>query len=133
MFRKTLQYLGLSEPTVETNTPNKTATETKTRNRHHAEDIMNEIVTLHPKQYSDAKNISDNYRVGIPVIINMQQLTSNDAKRTLDFISGLAQGLYGKVERISSRVFLLTPHNVETTGDSPADTAEIDTQFFTTK
>lgn len=132
MINKTLEYLGLKDPQPENHNTPKTA-EPKTRNRHHAEDIMNEIITLHPKQYKDAITVSDNYRVGIPVIINMQQMTSGDAKRMIDFISGLTQGLYGKVERITSRVFLLAPHNVETTGDSPADTAEIDTQFFTTK
>jgi cell division inhibitor SepF len=91
---------------------------------------MNEIVTVHPKQYSDAKVIAENFREGIPVIINLSQMTETDARRLIDFASGLSQGLYGKIERVTSKVFLLSPSHVSITGDPAANTAEVDTTFF---
>ena len=91
---------------------------------------MNEIVTVHPKQYSDAKVIAENFREGVPVIMNLSQMTETDARRLIDFASGLSQGLFGKIERVTSKVFLLSPAHVAVSGDAAAETAEIDTTFF---
>ncbi|MDH6422447.1 cell division protein SepF [Aurantimicrobium minutum] len=91
---------------------------------------MNEIVTVHPKQYSDAKVIAENFREGVPVIMNLSQMTETDARRLIDFASGLSQGLYGKIERVTSKVFLLSPAHVAVSGDAAAETAEVDTTFF---
>lgn len=91
---------------------------------------MNEIVTVHPKQYSDAKVIAENFREGVPVIMNLSQMTETDARRLIDFASGLSQGLFGKIERVTSKVFLLSPAHVAVSGDAAADTAEVDTTFF---
>ena len=91
---------------------------------------MNEIVTVHPKQYSDAKVIAENFREGVPVIMNLSQMTETDARRLIDFASGLSQGLFGKIERVTSKVFLLSPAHVAVSGDAAAETAEVDTPFF---
>ena len=91
---------------------------------------MNEIVTVHPKQYSDAKVIAENFREGVPVIMNLSQMTETDARRLIDFASGLSQGLFGKIERVPSKVFLLSPAHVAVSGDAAAETAEVDTTFF---
>ncbi|MDH6278007.1 MAG: hypothetical protein RI926_33 [Actinomycetota bacterium] len=91
---------------------------------------MNEIVTVHPKQYSDAKVIAENFREGVPVIMNLSQMTETDARRLIDFASGLSQGLFGKIERVTSKVFLLSPAHVAVSGDAAAETAEVDTTFF---
>ena len=91
---------------------------------------MNEIVTVHPKQYSDARVIAENFREGVPVIMNLSQMTETDARRLIDFASGLSQGLYGKIERVTSKVFLLSPAHVAVSGEDAANTAEVDSQFF---
>lgn len=82
---------------------------------------MNEILTVHPKQYKDAQVIAENFRQGIPVIINLSQMTDADARRLIDFAGGLSQGLYGKIERVTSKVFLLSPEHVAVSGDSASD------------
>lgn len=90
---------------------------------------MNEILTVHPKQYKDAQVIAENFRQGIPVIINLSQMTDADARRLIDFAGGLSQGLYGKIERVTSKVFLLSPEHVVISGDQGAE-ARSESSFF---
>jgi cell division inhibitor SepF len=90
---------------------------------------MNEILTVHPKQYKDAQIIAENFRDGIPVIINLSQMTDADARRLIDFAGGLSQGLYGKIERVTNKVFLLSPAHVAVSGDSGSET-RAESSFF---
>ena len=80
--------------------------------RQPAPSAISEILTVHPKQYRDAQVIAENFREGIPVIINLSQMSDAEARRLIDFASGLSLGLYGRIERVTSKVFLLSPHNV---------------------
>jgi cell division inhibitor SepF len=70
------------------------------------------IVTLHPRSYSEARQMAEHYREGNPVIINLDDMDESEKKRLVDFASGLAFGLRGGIEKITSRVFLLSPANV---------------------
>ena len=90
---------------------------------------MNEILTVHPKQYKDAQVIAENFREGIPVIMNLSQMTDADARRLIDFAGGLSQGLYGKIERVTSKVFLLSPSHVSVSGDDGSP-ARAESSFF---
>jgi cell division inhibitor SepF len=90
---------------------------------------MNEILTVHPRQYKDAQVIAESFREGIPVIINLSQMSEPDARRLVDFASGLSQGLYGKIERVTSKVFLLSPAHVAISGDQ-AQSDEVESSLF---
>lgn len=91
---------------------------------------MNEILTVHPKAYDkDAQLIAESFRDGVPVIMNLSQMTDADARRIIDFASGLTQGLLGKIERVTNRVFLLTPEHVNVQGDDVNSSTE-DPTFF---
>lgn len=92
--------------------------------RQPAPTAINEIVTVHPKQYRDAQVIAENFRDGIPVIINLSQMSDADARRLIDFASGLSLGLYGRIERVTSKVFLLSPENVAVSGDGAVAQAD---------
>jgi cell division inhibitor SepF len=92
---------------------------------------MNEILTVHPRQYKDAQVIAENFREGIPVIINLSQMSEPDARRLVDFASGLSQGLYGRIERVTSKVFLLSPAHVAVSGDQADVESDVDASFFT--
>jgi FtsZ-interacting cell division protein YlmF len=85
---------------------------------------VSEILTVHPKQYRDAQLIAENFRDGIPVIINLSQMSDADARRLIDFASGLSLGLYGRIERVTSKVFLLSPENVAISGDGTVAQAD---------
>lgn len=91
---------------------------------------MNEILTVHPRQYRDAQTIAESFRDGIPVIINLSQMSEPDARRLIDFASGLSQGLYGKIERVTSKVFLLSPSHVAVSGDQAEVESDVDATFF---
>lgn len=84
--------------------------------RQPAAGAINEILTVHPKQYRDAQVIAENFREGIPVIINLSQMSDADARRLIDFASGLSLGLYGRIERVTSKVFLLSPESIAVSG-----------------
>ena len=91
---------------------------------------MNEILTVHPRQYKDAQLIAENFREGIPVIINLSQMNETDARRLIDFACGLSEGLYGKIERVTSKVFLLSPAPVAVSGDHAEAESNVDASFF---
>ncbi len=76
------------------------------------------ITTLHPRTYNEAKTIGEAFRGGTPVIMNLGEMDDADAKRLVDFAAGLVFGLHGTIERVTSKVFLLSPASVEVT---PAD------------
>ena len=91
---------------------------------------MNEILTVHPRQYRDAQVIAESFREGVPVIMNLSQMSEPDARRLIDFASGLSQGLYGKIERVTPKVFLLSPSHVVVSGEHGGQDAEVDASFF---
>jgi cell division inhibitor SepF len=92
---------------------------------------MNEILTVHPRQYKDAQVIAESFREGIPVIINLSQMTEPDARRLIDFASGLSQGLFGKIERVTNKVFLLSPAHVAVSGEQAEGDPDVEASFFT--
>ncbi|MEO7260313.1 MAG: cell division protein SepF [Jatrophihabitantaceae bacterium] len=73
------------------------------------------ITTLHPRTYNEAKTIGLQFRAGTPVIMNLSEMDDSDAKRLVDFAAGLTFGLHGSIERVTPKVFLLSPHNVSVT------------------
>jgi cell division inhibitor SepF len=83
-----------------------------------------QITTLHPTTYNEARTIGEHFRDGVPVIINLTELEEADAKRLVDFAAGLAFGLRGTMERVTNRVFLLSPANVQVTAEDKARIAE---------
>ena len=70
------------------------------------------IITVHPRTYNEARVIGEHFRDGTPVIMNLTDMEDVDAKRLVDFAAGLIFGLRGTIERVTSKVFLLSPQNV---------------------
>ncbi len=75
------------------------------------------IITLQPRSYSEARKVGEYYREGNPVIINLDDMEEGERKRLVDFSSGLVFGLHGRIERISLKVFLLSPANVSVSNE----------------
>ena len=82
------------------------------------------ITTLHPHSYNDARTIGEHFREGTPVIMNLTEMDDSDAKRLVDFAAGLIFGLRGRIERVTNKVFLLSPEHVEVTAEDKARIAE---------
>jgi cell division inhibitor SepF len=88
---------------------------------------LHRITTIHPRSYNDAKAIGEAFRNGIPVIMNLGDMADADAKRVVDFAAGLIFGLHGSIEKVTSKVFLLSPSHVEVT---PADKPRVPERAF---
>ncbi|GEL20944.1 cell division protein SepF [Pseudonocardia asaccharolytica] len=82
------------------------------------------ITTLQPRSYKEARTIGEHYRDGQPVIMNLTELDAADAKRLVDFAAGLAFALRGSIDKVTNRVFLLTPADVEVSADDARKLAE---------
>ena len=81
---------------------------------------LSKITTLRPKDYSEARTIGERFRDGMPVIMNLSEMDDADAKRLVDFAAGLSFGLRGSIERVTAKVFLLSPQNVDVTAEDKA-------------
>ena len=89
-----------------------------------ADERRYQITTLHPATFNDARTIGEHFRDGVPVILNLTEMAEADAKRLVDFAAGLAFGLRGTMERVTNRVFLLSPANIQVTAEDKAKIAE---------
>ena len=87
------------------------------------ESPIDRIVTLHPRVYGDVRSIGEHYRNGEPVIMNLTDMEESERKRVVDFASGLVFGHNGKIERVTSKVFLLTPPNVSVSNEDKSAVA----------
>jgi cell division inhibitor SepF len=86
------------------------------------------ITTMHPRTYNEARTIGEHFREGVPVIMNLTDMDDADAKRLVDFSAGLVFGLHGSIERVTQKVFLLTPANVEIAAEDKS--AMVEGGFF---
>jgi cell division inhibitor SepF len=66
-----------------------------------------------PTSFNEAQEIADRFKSSVPVIINMQAVERDLARRLIDFASGLCYGLGGAMDKVAHQVYLLTPANVE--------------------
>jgi cell division inhibitor SepF len=75
------------------------------------------IETVTPRTYNDARTVGEHYRSGVPVIMNLSEIDDDDAKRLVDFAAGLVFAVHGSINRVTAKVFLLSPANVEVTDE----------------
>jgi cell division inhibitor SepF len=85
---------------------------------------LSRITTLHPRTYNEARTIGENFRDGTPVIMNLSEMDDSDAKRLVDFSAGLVFATRGTIERITNKVFLLSPANVTVAAEDKQRIAE---------
>jgi len=86
--------------------------------------IMDQIFTIHPRFYNEARSVGERYREGQPVLMNLTDMDESERKRLVDFASGLVFGHHGSIERVTNKVFLLTPPNVRVSTDTKTAVAE---------
>ncbi|MEY4902056.1 MAG: hypothetical protein RLZZ190_783 [Actinomycetota bacterium] len=145
-MRRVANYLGLVDDpeiagTVETSSPRVPDVRIRTRESRHVSSVasagatpqldlpvLDRIITLHPRFYNEARTIGEHYRLGNPVIINLTDMDESERKRLVDFASGLVFGHHGTIERVTSKVFLLSPANVKVSSEDK--TAAAEASFF---
>ena len=82
------------------------------------------ITTLRPKDYSEARTIGERFRDGTPVIIDLVTMDNADAKRLVDFAAGLAFALRGSFDKVATKVFLLSPADIDVSAEERKRIAE---------
>lgn len=85
---------------------------------------LNKITTLRPKDYSEARTIGERFRDGTPVIIDLVTMDNADAKRLVDFAAGLAFALRGSFDKVATKVFLLSPADIDVSAEERRRIAE---------
>ena len=79
--------------------------------------MLARIETVTPRTYNDARTVGEHFRSGVPVIMNLTEIDDDDAKRLVDFAAGLVFAVHGTINRVTSKVFLLSPENIEVTDE----------------
>lgn len=142
-LRKTLVYLGLAEderyedyeveerdeqqdrrPVRARDEEPRGATVTHLPSAVRAAGELQRITAVHPRTYNDAKIIGEHFREGVPVIMNLSEMTDVEAKRLVDFAAGLIFATRGTIERVTNKVFLLSPPNVTVAAEDKERMAE---------
>lgn len=90
--------------------------------------VLDQIFTIHPRFYNEARTVGEKYRQGQPVLMNLSDMDETERKRLVDFASGLVFGHFGSIERVTSKVFLLTPPNVRVSTEGKV--AATEASFF---
>ena len=76
-----------------------------------------EVVLFHPANFNDTSRAADDLRNKKAVIVNMENVDKAMARRVVDFLSGCAYALDGKVKKIAQSTYLFCPHNMDVVGD----------------
>ena len=83
-----------------------------------------QVHVVEPRRYDEVQDLADRFKSGVPVILNMKMTDERNAAKILQFASGLAYGLNGRIQRVGDGVFLLTPFNMEVSADEKRRLAE---------
>ena len=88
----------------------------------------NQIFTVNPRSYNEARVIGERFREGHTVLMNLTDMGETELKRLVDFASGLVFGHHGTIEKVTNKVFLLSPANVKVSNE--VKTAAAEASFF---
>ena len=76
----------------------------------------NKMILLEPRAYSESQQIVDHLKARNTVVVNLKRVTSDQAKRIVDFLSGTIYAIGGDIQKVGGGIFLLTPNNVNIQG-----------------
>jgi cell division inhibitor SepF len=82
-----------------------------------APSALSRIETVTPRAYNDARTVGEHFRDGVPVIMNLSEITDSEAMRLVDFAAGLVFSAHGSINRVTAKVFLLSPAGIEVTDE----------------
>lgn len=75
------------------------------------------VVVIQPETFEEAKDIADTLKTKNPVVINLEDVEKDVARRIIDFLSGAVYALDGNIQKVSNGIFLVAPYNVGIMGD----------------
>lgn len=137
-LKKAMRFLGIEEEDEEMSAPleEEEPAVRKIRTRQSSERVIRAIdgegpslrvFIAEPKVFNDVQVLANKYRLGVPVVVNLQSTDDITARRILDFISGMVYALKGGITPVGNRIYFITPKNVEIT---PEDRRRLRETFF---
>ncbi len=75
------------------------------------------VVVVQPAAFEDSKEIADHLKTKKPIVVNLENIDREVAKRIIDFLSGAVYSLDGNIQKISNGIFLIVPYNMGIMGD----------------
>ena len=91
-----------------------------------------ELKVVKPERYSNVQQIADHLLNHRTVVLNLESTNKETAKRLLDFLSGVAYSINGQLKRVATNTFVITPENVDVSGEQMRTASGEDTGNFTT-
>jgi cell division inhibitor SepF len=79
------------------------------------------VVLIEPRAYAEAQEIADHLKNRRAVIVNLQRIQHEQAKRIVDFLSGTVYAIGGDIQQVGTKIFLCTPDNVDVSGSISID------------
>ena len=125
-MNKMLQWIGIAEPEEEVYEVETDTEETiepamplgrKAKVSSIAGGAPSKVVVIQFLNFDDAKDAADHLKNRKPIVANLEKLDNDTTRRVVDFLSGAVYGVGGKIQNVSNRIFLITPSNVEVTGN----------------
>ncbi len=125
-MNKMLQWIGIAEPEeemyeVETDAEEIVEPATPLGRKAKVSSISggapSKVVVIQFLNFDDAKDAADHLKNRKPIVANLEKLDNDTTRRVVDFLSGAVYGVGGKIQNVSNRIFLITPSNVEVTGN----------------
>ncbi|WP_374721941.1 cell division protein SepF [Peribacillus tepidiphilus] len=112
------------EEVLEEKAPETKVAKTIAKSQSHSQNVVSlqsvqkssKVVLLEPRAYSEAQEIADHLKNRRAVVVNLQRISSDQAKRIVDFLSGTVYAIGGDIQRIGTKIFLCTPDNVDVSG-----------------
>ncbi len=90
------------------------------------ENSNNKMILLEPRAYSESQQIADHLKNRNSVVVNLKRVTSDQAKRIIDFLSGCIYAIGGTMQKIGVGIYLCTPKNVNVQGKISEDNKDQD-------
>lgn len=87
-----------------------------------AEKSGNKMILLEPRAYSESQQIADHLKNRNSVVVNLKRVTSDQAKRIIDFLSGVVYAIGGSMQKIGIGIYICAPKNVNVQGKITEDT-----------
>lgn len=84
---------------------------------------FSKMILLEPRAYSESQQIADHLKMRNTVVVNLKRVTSDQAKRIIDFLAGTIYAIGGDLQKIGGGIFLCTPNNISVQGKISGDTA----------
>ena len=85
-------------------------------------DGQSKMILLEPRAYSESQQIADHLKMRNTVVVNLKRVTSDQAKRIVDFLAGTIYAIGGDLQKIGGGIFLCTPNNINVQGKITGET-----------